>query len=299
MPQRNKYISCSQVSLNASEEIFATAPRVDVWFLLEYRGHWSDKAFASSKVPEIVKKRLEEHLERIPNSRLQLIKRQNNREEMLKFYVVLSDELDPRLYEVDLGKYEDLLELDVDRILANDLYLRNEPIFLVCTNGEYDKCCGKYGVPVYLEAAKNENGFKVWRTTHLGGHRFAANLLHLPFGIYYGRVRDINVAKLIKDSINRNIKLEHYRGHSCYNKDVQAAEFFLRNLTGETEISAFQFKEANHKREGNLIFEFISKSDGKSHFIHVQKDRSALFNYTSCGDDEKSQIAQYRLVDYK
>jgi hypothetical protein len=218
---------------------------------------------------------------------------------MLKFYVVLSDELDPRLYEVDLGKYEDLLELDVDRILANDLYLRNEPIFLVCTNGEYDKCCGKYGVPVYLEAAKNENGFKAWRTTHLGGHRFAANLLHLPFGIYYGRVRDINVAKLIKDSINRNIKLEHYRGHSCYNKDVQAAEFFLRNLTGETEISAFQFKEANHKREGNLIFEFISKSDGKSHFIHVQKDRSALFNYTNCGDDEKSQIAQYRLVDYK
>jgi len=294
-----KPFSCSQLSLNASEEIFATAPRVDVWLLLEYRGAWTDNAFLDSNIPEDVKKRINLSLETIPDSRLQLIKRHDNSGDTLKFYVAKSDELEPKLYEFDFRNYEELLDLDINEILEGRSNLREEPLFLVCTNGAYDKCCGRYGVPVYIEIASHENNYKTWQCSHLGGHRFAANVLFLPEGIYYGRVRDVGVEKLIKDSINRNIKLEHYRGHSCYNKDVQAAEFFLRNLTGETEISAFQFKEANHKREGNLIFEFISKSDGKSHFIHIQKDRSALFNYTSCGDDEKSQIAQYRLVDYK
>jgi hypothetical protein len=298
MSERNKNIPCLELSLNAREELFATAPRVDVWFLLEYRGHWSDSTFATSKIPENVKKRLNEHLENIANSRLQLIKRQNNPEELLKFYVAMSSELGPKVYEVDLTEYEDLLELDLSEILGNDLYLRKDPVFLVCTNGEYDKCCGKYGVPVYLEAVKNENAFATWQTTHLGGHRFAANVLFLPEGIYYGRVRGVDVSKLIMHFVNNDIDLEHYRGRSCYSKDVQAAEYFLRNLTGETEISAFQFKEAMNMGKEKLVFEFISKSDSKNHLLHIQKDKSAMLNYTSCGDNEKSPIAQYRLIGH-
>jgi hypothetical protein len=296
--KNNRNISCSEISLNAKEESFATAPRVDVWFLLEYRGAWTDKAFLDSKIPEDVKKRINVNLETIPNSRLQLIKRHDNSGGTLKFYVAKSDELEPRHYEFDFRSYEELLDLDINEILDGRSNLREEPLFLVCTNGAYDKCCGRCGVPVYMEIASHENNYKTWQCTHLGGHRFAANLLHLPYGIYYGRVRDTNVAKLIKDSINRNIDLEHYRGRSCYSKDVQAAEYFLRNLTGETEISAFRFKEAKNMGKEKSIFEFLSKSDSKNHLVHIQKDKSAMFNYTSCGDNEKSPIAQYRLIGH-
>jgi hypothetical protein len=298
MPQQNKYIACSELSLNAREEIFATAPRVHVWFLLEYRGPWTDKAFLDSKIPEDVKKRINLNLETIPNSRLQLIKRHDNSGNALKFYVAKSDELGPKLYEVDLSKYEDLLELDLSEILGNGLYLRKEPLFLICTNGEYDKCCGKYGVPVYLEAVKNENGFMIWQTTHLGGHRFAANLLHLPYGIYYGRVRDFGLHKLIRESINCNIDLEHYRGRSCYSKDVQAAEYFLRTKTGIKEISAFRFINFKNPDKENYFVEFISESDEKTHYVHIKKDKEALTNYTSCKDQEKSPVAQYALIEY-
>jgi hypothetical protein len=218
---------------------------------------------------------------------------------MLKFYVVLSDELDPRLYEVDLDKYEDLLELDLSRILGNALYLRNEPLFLICTNGEYDKCCGRYGAPVYMELASHENNYKTWQCTHLGGHRFAANVLFLPYGIYYGRVRQENVNDLIECSINKNIHLVHYRGRSCYSKDVQAAEYFLRTKTGIEEISAFRFINLKNPDRGTLFIEFISKSGGETHYVHIKKDKEAFMNYTSCGDDEKSPIAQYRLIDCK
>ena len=296
MPQRINNIPCSELSLNAREELFASAPRVDVWFLLEYRGAWTDKAFLDSKIPEDAKRRINLHLETIPNSRLQLIKRHENSGDKLKFYVAKSDELEPKLYEVDLSKYEDLLELDLGTMLENDLYLRKEPLLLICTNGAYDKCCGKYGVAVYLEAVKNENGFLVWQTTHLGGHRFAANLLHLPYGIYYGRVRDFGVHKLIRESINCNIDLEHYRGRNCYSKDVQAAEYFLRTKTGIKGISAFRISNLENVDKENSFIEFISESDEKTHYVHIRKDKDAFMNYTSCKDQEKSPVAQYRLI---
>lgn len=298
MTKRNNNIPCSELSLNAGEELFATTPRVDTWFLLEYRGAWTDKAFLDSKIPEDVKKRVNLILETIPNSRLQLIRRHGDSGGTLKFHVAKSDELEPKLFEFGLKNYEELLDLDINEILEGNSNLREEPLFLVCTNGAYDKCCGKYGVSVYLEAAKNENGFLIWQTTHLGGHRFAANVLFLPSGIYYGRGRKENINELIERSMSKNIELAHYRGRSCYSKDVQAAEYFLRNLTGEPEISAFRFKEAKNESKEKLVFEFASKSDGKNHIVHIQKEKSAMFNYTSCADDEKSPIAHYSLIDH-
>ena len=285
--------------MNAGEELFATTPRVDVWFLLEYRGAWTDKAFLDSKIPEDVKKRLYLHLEKIPNFRLQLIKRNDNSGDTLKFYVAKSDELEPKLFEFDFKSYEELLGLDIYKILEGNSHLREEPLFLVCTNGAYDKCCGKYGVSVYLEAAKNESGFMAWQTTHLGGHRFAANVLFLPYGIYYGRVRKENIDDFIKCSMIKNIDFAHYRGRSCYSKDVQAADYFLRKKTGIKEISAFRFINAKNPDNGNFVVEFVSQLDEETHYVHVRKNKESFLNYTSCKDQEKSPVAQYRLIDYE
>jgi len=206
--EKDKQIfSCSALSMESDETIFGTVPRVDIWFLLEYRGAWSDKAFVTSEIPENVKKRINGCLDSIPNSRLQLIKRLDNAEKKLRFYVGVCDELEPKLYEFALSSYEELLDFEIDKFLKKESNLRKDPLFLVCTNGAYDKCCGKHGVPVYLETVKRENGFMAWQCTHLGGHRFAANFLFLPYGIYYGRVRETNVTKLIEDSMNQSCRI--------------------------------------------------------------------------------------------
>jgi hypothetical protein len=299
MTQRNKNFPCSELSLRAREKIFATAPRVDVWFLLEYIGAWTDKAFVDSKVPEDVKKRINTNLEAIPNSRLQLIKRHDNSRDTLKFYIAKSDEIEPKLYEFNLISYEELLNLDINEILERRSNLREEPLFLVCTNGAYDKCCGRYGVSVYMEIGSHENNYRTWQCTHLAGHRFAANVLFLPYGIYYGRVREDNVTRLIEESMNKTIPIEYYRGRSCYSKDVQAAEYFLRTKTGIKEISAFRLNETNSSAKEKSFVEFISHSENKKHLVYIQRDKSAFMNYTSCKDEEKSPVTQYRLIEYK
>jgi hypothetical protein len=60
----------------------------------------------------------------------------------------------------------------------------------VCTHGTVDACCAKFGFPLYRElhriAAEEGNGVRVWRSTHFGGHRFAATLIDFPEGRFWG-----------------------------------------------------------------------------------------------------------------
>ena len=107
------------------------------------------------------------------------------------------------------------------------------------------------------------------------------------------------MAKLIGECRNRHINLENYRGGSCYSKEVQAAEYFLRIQIGIKEISVFRLKEAKNKGNDNSTIEFLSLKEGRTHLVHMQTDESALSNYTSCKDKDKSPIAQFKLIEYK
>jgi hypothetical protein len=73
---------------------------------------------------------------------------------------------------------------------------------LVCTHGSRDVCCGRFGYPIYEELRRryttgSEGGLRVWRTSHLGGHRFAPNLMDLPEGRYWGRLESEVLENLV------------------------------------------------------------------------------------------------------
>lgn len=60
---------------------------------------------------------------------------------------------------------------------------------LVCTHGSRDRCCGQAGTVLFLEvenavqASEDLTSVRVWRTSHIGGHRFAPTALTLPDGM--------------------------------------------------------------------------------------------------------------------
>ncbi|HYG60048.1 MAG TPA: sucrase ferredoxin, partial [Symbiobacteriaceae bacterium] len=55
---------------------------------------------------------------------------------------------------------------------------------LVCTHGSTDAACGRFGYPLYetLRRRYAGPGLRVWRVSHIGGHRFAPTLLDFPEG---------------------------------------------------------------------------------------------------------------------
>ena len=57
----------------------------------------------------------------------------------------------------------------------------------VCTHGSHDPCCGTLGYPVYDQLRNNYarrpgSTLRVFRVSHLGGHRFAPNMVDMPEG---------------------------------------------------------------------------------------------------------------------
>jgi hypothetical protein len=97
------------------------------------------------------------------------------------------------------------------------------PLFLVCAHGRRDRCCARFGVPLARELAARYPG-QVWETTHVGGHRFAANLVILPHGLYYGPV-DSPAAHGAIDAYQRGeITAHRYRGRAGQDTEAQEAE---------------------------------------------------------------------------
>ena len=124
--------------------------------------------------------------------------------------------------ELDLGLDLDLDALSSGRPVAFGVPV-DEPVILVCGHGRRNACCARFGVPLAQALATQRPG-QVWESTHLGGHRFAANLALLPHGLYYGPVDTARAVAAISAYERGAIVPERYRGRAGQPHDVQAAE---------------------------------------------------------------------------
>src|SRR5690242_2618765 len=123
----------------------------------------------------------------------------------------------------------------------------DEPLFCVCTHGRHDACCAERGRPVAaaLAAAFPE---QTWEVSHIGGDRFAGNMLALPQGLYYGRLDAESSVSVAEGHVAGRLDLDHLRGRSSYAMPVQYAELALRRHLGESEEGAVSL--ASRRRTG-------------------------------------------------
>lgn len=98
---------------------------------------------------------------------------------------------------------------------------------LVCTHGRREVCCAQYGRPV-ARALAAEFGPLVWETTHLGGDEFAANMVVLPTGAYFGRLLPSDAVALARRALRGDLDARHYRGTAGQPAQVQARDCLLR-----------------------------------------------------------------------
>lgn len=73
---------------------------------------------------------------------------------------------------------------------------------LVCGHGSRDRCCATFGFEIYRElrekyARSRPDSLRVWRCSHVGGHRMAPTLLDLPEGRYYAFVTAQDLPNLV------------------------------------------------------------------------------------------------------
>lgn len=238
---------CSDISRDNDEPLGATASWIDHWLLVEYRGLWSTNAVDGSGLSDQVKARLRELKAQRPRTRVLLIRRPDRRRHpTLAVYAAASGQGREHLSGFELDEHEDLREVDPWEA-ATPI---NEPLFLACTHGKHDPCCARYGRPLFEALSEQLDSASVWQSSHVGGDRFAGNLVCLPHGVYYGRVDRDDVPSVVDEYLDGSLSLTHYRGRSCWPFAVQAAERRIREeegLTGLDDVSLASVEQSSDR----------------------------------------------------
>lgn len=97
-----------------------------------------------------------------------------------------------------------------------------EPMVLVCTHGVHDACCAIAGRPVAAALAKRWPQ-RVWECSHVGGDRFAANVIAAPTGVCFGGLDATSAVSVLADLDRGLISADHLRGHTTMGPVQQAA----------------------------------------------------------------------------
>jgi hypothetical protein len=257
VPVRAKKELCADVSGAASEGLAATASRVDRWVLVEYRGLWDRDVLGGSLLSAPLKAHLRDQLARLGHARLLFVKRPERRSHKRRMlYVGSCRPGEERFYALEFDRHDDLVDYDFAAALLDGGTPGvpvEHPLFVVCTHGKRDRCCAKYGRPLYDQMKTKVDPEWVWQSTHVGGDRFAGNLVVLPEGLYFGRVGELDIGPILDDYFDGRINLERYRGRSAYTFAVQAAEQAVREKTGATGIGEVELVGVKREGEGWVV----------------------------------------------
>lgn len=284
-------VFCAELSQANGEPLAATASRVDHWLLVEYRGLWAREELRASLLPEAVKDHLRAALARLPRSRLLFVRRPERRGRGgVAVFLGRTEERRPRFRSLELERPDDLLSLDLAGALLDPDSAPGaplgHPLLVVCTHGKRDPCCARYGRPLYegLREAADEDW--IWQSTHVGGDRFAGNLVCFPEGLYFGRVTRVDALPLLAEYLEGRIDLAHYRGRCCFPFPVQAAEREVRLRARAKEIDAVRFAGRSMRPDGCWQIRFEA---GESLYeVEVAAEHGELTRLTCAAATPKS-----------
>ena len=220
---------CSAVSRARDEPLAATASRVERWLLVEHRGSWGPQSVPSSRLPQAAARALARTAE-AARARLLMVRRPAGVDcgPGRQVFAVDSRPGSERVLRRQVADDAELVHLPFG---GDDWQRYDGPLYLVCTHGRHDRCCALRGRPV-AQALSRRHPDRTWESSHVGGDRFAANLVVLPEGLYLGRLDGLDVAALVDDLSAGRLPAGHVRGRSSLPLPVQAAQSFAREALG-------------------------------------------------------------------
>lgn len=242
---------CSGASMLREEPIAGTASNVRAFLLVEHTGAWGLNALRDARLPD----GLGNHLllsSHAAGVRVLLARRPDRSgTDDVRVFAAYADPAVPWLESAAFTDIHEVLDLDLAALGRGEslgLDATAGSLFCVCTHGRHDACCAERGRPVAaaLEAAHPE---ETWEVSHIGGDRFAANLVVLPHGLYYGRLDPAAALGVAGAHLAGGLDLDHLRGRSGLSMRIQAAEIALRRQLAQTRNDAVRFLEGTRAGE--------------------------------------------------
>lgn len=212
---------CAVAGRERGDPQLGSAPHVRRWLLLEHRGPWPVDAVAGSGIaPDVL--RLLTQTAATQGARPLLIRRPGR-----------SDPSPHRAWAVTYEhgvtrwgtwRCDDDLSAAAEALAAADPgpEAAAAPVLLVCAHGLHDTCCAIRGRPVAAALAQVWPD-ATWECSHVGGDRFAGNLVVLPDGVYYGLLDPGSALDTVRAHLSGQVLLPHLRGMSSVAPPAQVA----------------------------------------------------------------------------
>ncbi|MFI6595351.1 sucrase ferredoxin [Nonomuraea sp. NPDC050536] len=261
-----------------------------LWLLIEHTGTWPSH-LENLTLPEEISELVRRALDR--GVRPQLIRRPGrrtrSRDQGIRVLVAYGSGPDPWLASGVIAGPDDLdLDALVAGVVPESCILEDEPVFLVCTHAKRNACCARIGLPLARELAEILPD-RVWETSHVGGDRYAANLVCLPHGIFYGSMSQAAAIAAVNAYRSGEVTLDRLRGRAGIPEPLQAVEHFARAHTGECSLGAVAVESS--RSDGDVTEAIVRVGDVR---FQVVVEPSAL--QAPCGTACAETITTYRLV---
>lgn len=256
--------------------MYGTASRAQRWILFEHPGAWGSDALLESGLEPQISDHLQRWSRELP-ARVLLLRRSSGRYRsgaVRSLFAGVSSATGSWIEQFELDRTDAILDLDLTELATGSTVggrRLNRPLYLVCTNGKHDACCARDGLPVARELARTL-GDRVWECSHVGGDRFAGNLVCLPDGQFYGHVDPTAARSIVEANESGELVLDHWRGRSCHPFAVQAAEYLVRHELGvvddnDLRVTAVQREQTHYdvdfvRRDGSRLHARLAVVEG-------------------------------------
>ena len=216
-------LRCADTAEQRGDPREGSVPYAFGWLLIEHPGPWAPQALEDSGLPGGVVSALVA-VARRAGARPTLIRRpgRDGGRRLRRWAAVDSR---PGQESVRWGSYQTVDELaGLDPATGSP---STDPVYLVCTHGRHDTCCAVRGRPVAAALAADRPE-QTWECSHVGGDRFAANLVVLPHGFYYGHLSPGAAGQIAAEYEAGRVDPRCLRGRCSLPAPVQAAQHHAR-----------------------------------------------------------------------
>jgi hypothetical protein len=290
---------CSTISREATEPLWGTARHAERWLLIEYQAAWPAKVLKSGLLPDALMRQLDSLQQAFPGFHTLFVRQGYTRSGPLRAFLIDCREGVASIQRLEFDDYEELASMDLAGYLAGRQHGVSEAaLYLVCTHGTHDKCCAKFGLPVHA-ALSARHPDRVWEASHLGGHRFAANMICFPTGVLYGRVTPEIAPRLIESDARGELDLSHYRGRFALAPPVQAAEYFIRTQLSLPRIADLRQDRCTQIDRDHWSVSFRADGTDLVHQAIVELSGEPLQVLKDCEASALEPVRAFVLADYR
>lgn len=250
-------LPCSDAARLRDDPMVGTAPPARRWLLLEQSGNWLPQAFAGMPLAPHVRGAIAAAAD-TTLTRILLVRRPGRHDpapDASRAWLIVDPLSTTPVAEGRWHGDDDLLEVagrlrigamgpvgrqPTGQELADALAARaasaaearsaHAPVLphtigrllLVCTHGRHDVCCAVRGRPVAAALAERWPD-ETWECSHVGGDRFAANVISLPDGATFGNLDADDAPEIIAGHLAGRTDPDFLRGVCGQTPVVQAA----------------------------------------------------------------------------